>query len=371
MVRSTLLGVLTLAVLGCGPKEEEPGDATPTPTQTPTPSSTPISFQPSCFEGGAEPQLDLDGPVENWTWNDPHVLKVGDEYWMYASSTDFFDFPVRLYRLVSSNGVDWTLAPETPILADAPPGQWDSGGMETPAVVFHDGLYHLFYTAYPVEFGEKGHTPFDYRFGYATSTDGVTFTRVGNAPLVDASGTDADASNDWYQYVVGEPGPVVVDGALTVYFTAVGVDADLAASLQVIGSVRSTDGGLTWSAPERVMAPDQTLYPRDEGWIGYSTPNAIAVGGEVHLFFDVASQPEGGDWQQLRIHHALSPDGRTGWVHDPEEIVAAPFLDWAVDEVLAPHALLDGDQLRMWFAGHELDGVLPEHFAIGMMTCEL
>ncbi len=59
----------------------------------------------SCFQGGAIPQLDLDGPVANWTWNDPHVLKVGDEYWMYASATDNFVFPVMLYRLVSSDGV--------------------------------------------------------------------------------------------------------------------------------------------------------------------------------------------------------------------------------------------------------------------------
>jgi hypothetical protein len=75
----------------------------------------------ACFQGGETPQLDLEAPVENWTWNDPHVLKVSPEYWMYASATELFDFPVRLYRLVSIHGSVWSLNPITPILDDAPP----------------------------------------------------------------------------------------------------------------------------------------------------------------------------------------------------------------------------------------------------------
>ena len=42
---------------------------------------------------------------------------------------------------------------------------------------------------------------------------------------------------------------------------------------------------------------------------------------------------------------------------------------WAVDEIRSPHAFLDGDVLKLYFAGHELNGTLPEHFAVGMMTC--
>jgi len=73
---------------------------------------------PSRFVGGSTQLLSLASPVSDWTWNDPHVLKVGNEYWMYASATDNFAYPVRLYRLRSSDGIDWSHA--TPELVLGP-----------------------------------------------------------------------------------------------------------------------------------------------------------------------------------------------------------------------------------------------------------
>lgn len=330
---------------------------------------TVIDYPAACFMGGETPQLDLSGPDVNWTWNDPHVLKLGNAYWMYASATDAFVFPVRLYRLSSTDGTQWARNPTTPVLADAAPGAWDAGGLETPSVVYFQGQYHLFYTAYPYKVGDPNHSAFDYRVGHAVSNDGATFSRASTVPVVAPSGTtDLDPSNDWYAFIVGEPGAVVHDGELWVYFTAVGADAGLGTSLEVIGLVRSADG-VNWSPPELVLKPDQNLYPRGEDWVGYSTPNALSTGGGVHLFFDVARQPAGGDWKQLRLHHAFSADGASNWVHDPVAIAAAGDFAWAVDEVRAPHALLDEGVLRLYFAGHELNGAGDEHFAIGMASC--
>ncbi len=341
-------------------------DAAPPPDAAPTPD--PAKLTPDCFGGGAAPQLDLSGPIANWTWNDPHVLRTGDEYWMYASATDAFQFPVRLYRLTSTDGAAWA-ANEAPILDVGAPGTWDDGGVETPAVVEFAGQYHLFYTGYSPIIGDPMHGPDDFRIGHAVSDDGVAFARAGADPIVSPSGTNADASDDWYAFIVGEPGPVVVGDTLLVYFTAVGAHPELGA-LQVIGVTTTTDG-VTWSPPQLVLEPDQDLYPRSDDWIGYSTPNAIALSDGVHLFFDVANQPDGGDWRQVRLHHARSADGVTGWTHDVAPIRAAGDYDWAVDEVRSPDALLDGTTLRLYFAGHELDGVQPEHFAVGMLTCEL
>ncbi|HNX59542.1 MAG TPA: hypothetical protein PKK43_10615, partial [Spirochaetota bacterium] len=69
---------------------------------------------PSNFNGGTAPILSLSSPVTNWTWNDPHVIKVGEKYVMYASATDNFNYPVKLYRLVSDDGISFTLDPPTP-----------------------------------------------------------------------------------------------------------------------------------------------------------------------------------------------------------------------------------------------------------------
>ena len=58
---------------------------------------------PACFAGGETPLINNTAPDPLWTWNDPHVLKVNGEYWMYASSTYNFVYPVKLYRLTSSD----------------------------------------------------------------------------------------------------------------------------------------------------------------------------------------------------------------------------------------------------------------------------
>ena len=359
ITRNAILAVLitaSLLIAGCGDEESAPA-AWP---------------NPACFRGGETPQLDLGGPVANWTWNDPHVIKVGDEYWMYASATDNFVFPVMLYRLVSTDGITWTLNPATPVLADVDEPAWDAGGLETPAVVYFNGQYHLFYTGYQYEVGSAGYlanSPGDFRVGHAVSNDGATFTRAAINPIVAPSGTaDTDPSNDWYAFIVGEPGPVVYNGEIYLYFTTVGADMEVMDSLQVIGLVRSSDGA-SWQAPELALKPDQSIYPRTADWVGYSTPNAVVLDDGVHLFFDVAHQPDGGSWLQLRLHHARSADGKTGWTHDSSTIRKAGDFDWAIDEIRSPHAFLDGDVLKLYFAGHELNGTLPEHFAVGMMTC--
>jgi hypothetical protein len=340
---------------------------------------------PANFIGGTTPQLDLSSPVPDWTWNDPHVIKVGNEYWMYASATDNFNYPVRLYRLVSTDGISWILNPSAPILDAGIAGSWDAGSVETPAVVYFNGKYHLFWTGYFHYPNDPLFAVTEMRIGHAVSDDGITFTRDPANPIIVPSGTDADASNDWFAFVVAEPAPVVFNNKIYLYFTAAGADtgADLdmgvGASLQVIGLVTSSDG-TSWSAPVRVLRPDQSIYPRkpDAGndyWVGYSTPNAIVLNGEMHLFFDVARQydvapaPIAETWLQLRLHHARSADGVAGWTQDASPIRLNTDFTWSTREIRSPDAFLDGTTLRLYFAGDSL--YFDNKFGIGMMTCDL
>lgn len=356
-----LLAALLLVLAGaCGNDD----DTTPTPAPAGGPDLALLA--PDCFTGGDTPQLDLSGPVPDATWNDPHVLKVGDAYWMYASATDNFVFPVRLYRLTSTDGATWSRDPATPILSEGAAGEWDAGGVETPAVVEYGGQYHLFYTGYSVQSDVS-----TYAVGHATSPDGVTWTRDPANPVVTNSGL-VPPDVDFRQYIAAEPGPVVVGDTLYLYFTAVGANVGVSNTLQVIGV--TTFDGTTWSTPVSALEPDQTLYPRTADWIGYSTPNAIVLGGAVHLFFDVAHQPAGGEWLQMRLHHARSADGLTGWVQDAAPIFAREDFAWTAREVRSPDPLLDGNTLRLWFAGDNLDFVNPpptNHFGIGEATCDL
>lgn len=339
---------------------------------------------PSNFNGGTDQIISLTTNGTNWTWNDPHVIKVGSQYWMYASATDNFTTLVKIFRLVSNDGVSWTLNPSSPVLDVGSAGTWDAGAAETPAVVYFNGKYHMFWTGYKYAHDEPGFDTSYFRIGHAVSDDGISFTRDGSF-IVAPSGVDGDASNDWYAFIVGEPAPVVFNNKIYLYFTAAGADtgADLdmgaGASLQVIGLVTSNDG-VSWSAPQRVLRPDQLIYARkpDAGndyWVGYSTPNAIVLNGQIHLFFDVARQydvapaPVVETWLQERLHHARSQNGKTGWIQDSVPIRSNSDFAWTAREIRSPDAFLDGATLRLYFAGDSF--YTANQFGIGMMTCDL
>jgi hypothetical protein len=314
----------------------------------------------ACFQGGITPELKLGDGFTGADWNDPHVLKVGAEYWMYASSNLGFaptpPSPVQIYRFTSTDAATWTLNPLTPVLT-VKTGEWDEGGNETPAVVSFGGKYHMFWTGYPDAWPNLN--AFNFRIGHATSTDGIAWTKDATF-LLGPSGTD------FMQYIVGEPGPVVFNNMLYLYFTAVGVDTGLAASLQVVG-VMTFDGSI-WTTPALAFKPDQTVYPRTSNWVGYSTPNAVVIDGKVHVFVDVANDHGvSNGWTQEALHHAYSADGLSGWTQDAAPIRRLTDFAWTAREIRSPGAFLDGATLRLYFAGDDL----PNAWGIGQMTCSL
>ena len=334
-----------------------------------SPAPAPIVSPPTgplCSVANTQLIVDMTTPVAGYTWNDPHVIKEGPTtYWMYASATDSFIFPVQLFRFGSSDGVTWALDPGTqnmaaPMLAaGGAPLAWDDGGAETPAVVFFNGNYHLFYTTYETHPDNPLHSSSEFRIGHAVSADGVSGWVVDSTPLVSPSGVYPEFDES----VVAEPAPVVFNGELYLYFTAIGVNLGVGSTLQVIGLTKSADG-TTWSSPVSVLEPSQSIYPRGSGWIGYSTPNAIAHNGEVHLFVDVANEIP--SWLQVRLHHARSADGETGWITDARPLLIKESFPWTAREIRSPSPLDDNGTLKLYFAGDNFPGT---DFGIGLTNC--
>lgn len=334
------------------------------PDSAPTLDASKIT--PGCFQGGTAPELQLGDGFSGADWNDPHVLKVGAQYWMYASSNLGFPptpaSPVQIYRFTSTDAANWTLDPAAPVLT-VTAGQWDQGGVETPAVVSFGGKYHMFWTGYPDAWPNLD--AFNFRIGHATSADGISWTQDASY-LLGPSGM----TGGFDEFIVGEPGPVVFNNMLYLYFTAVGVDSTLVppASLQVVGVITSADG-IAWSAPALAFKPDQTVYPRASNWVGYSTPNAVVIAGKVHVFVDVANDHGNSTWTQEALHHAYSADGLTGWTQDPAPIRSLTDFAWTQREIRSPHATLDGTTLRLHFAGDDIGNT--NAWGIGQMTCSL
>ena len=283
-------------------------------------------------------------------WNDPCVLHEADSYTMYfTTSTDEpFQPPVLPFRAISDDGMQWRLAPSAPLLsAEGTPFV----SLETPSVVFFRGRYHMYLTGvYP-----SGQTP-PMAICHAVSRDGATWA-LDDEPLFSATGN----VQDWNGYLVAEPGAVVFDDKILLYFSAIGARAGgTPPQDQTIGLATSVNGK-HFTPPRKVLA-QCAAYPAERGYVGYSAPAAFVLRERVHLVMSVALFQKGArpEWQQVALHHAVSDNGETDFIQDAAPLFSRENFAWTSGEILAPAALLDENTLKLWFAGHvALDELAP------------
>lgn len=352
------LMVSSLSCTSSNSFEAVPADDVPSAQQREADFS---KLTPSCFVPVGKSPIILNGdffPGSNW--NDPHVLKVGNEFVMYASADIDFVQNIKIYRFVSNDGQNWRLSPSTAVFEkSSDPTAWDRKSTETPAVIFFKGIYYMFYTGYSSQTDTAS-----YGVGYATSIDGINWTRQTNhlSPTNPYGAPDLN----FMQYIVGEPAPVVFKDKIYLYFSASGAHQSVGADMFTIGLITSEDGQ-NWSTPALVLTPDQSLYPRSD-WKGYSTPNAVVMNGQVHLFFDVAQL----QFKQVKFHHAVSFDGENNWSHDRIAIFDKSQFSWADDQINGPTVLFDSTRVYMWFGGQGNISAFPNiSMGIGMAICEL
>jgi predicted GH43/DUF377 family glycosyl hydrolase len=317
-------------------------------------------YSPSCFVADSgNPIISMGSFFTGSNWNDPHVLKIGNQFVMYASADVNFGQNIKIYRLVSTDAKNWSLSPSTAVFErSSNPAAWDSSCTETPAVVYFKGQYYMFYTGYTDQSDIA-----TYKIGFATSPDGISWTRQ-NPQFSPTAPTNTTPNLDFNQWVVGEPAPVVFNDQIYLYFAANGAHLSVMSSMFTIGLVTSSDG-VTWSSQQMVLTPDQTLYPRGT-YLGHSTPHAQVINGKVNLFFDVALDP----FKQVKIHRAVSTDGVTGWTHDSTSIMDRP--SWADDQINGPSVLVDGNKMYMWWGGQGNISAFPNiNMGIGLSVCPL
>lgn len=309
--------------------------------------------------------------IDKGLWNDPHVMKEGGKYIMYLTSSGSANPmkpPVLPYRAVSNDGLKWTLEPKQPLLRTM---GTPFVSIETPSVVKYKNIYHMFYTGV---YKEGSKAPF--AIGHAESIDGVVW-KSDDAPILTATGN----IGDWNGYLVGEPGAVIYDEKIHLYFTAVQQlpGADLPIS-QVIGVATSIDGRV-FTNP-RIALKRSNVYPELLKFCGYSTPMATVEGDNLHLFFDVVtySQNQDPNWQQVALHHAVSTDRGSVFVQDDAPMFTRKDFDWTRGEILAPSALMEDGKIRLWFSGHVrikdfrpmiIRGIKGREFGIGYAEKEL
>jgi hypothetical protein len=159
-----------------------------------------------------------------WTkYEDNPVLDLGasgewDDYYVYASSVLFEDGIHKMWYsghdgsnwrigyATSPDGIVWTKYEGNPVLNLGAPGAWDDYDVYSPSVLYEDGTYKMWYSGY-----DGDHN----RIGYATSPDGIVWTKYEGNPVLDLG-----APGTWDDRGVYHPSVLFYDGTYKMWYSA-------------------------------------------------------------------------------------------------------------------------------------------------------
>lgn len=264
----------------------------------------------------------------------------------------------------SSDGLIWTdpKVDDSDVLIgmifESDADDWDSGGMETNAVIYHpaEQKYYMYYAGI---YDEEAYT-----IGLATSNDGLVWRKFPNPIL--------SAIQDWEQptrnlqgvLVGGMMEPTVIydegTGVFHLWYSALGMMDGVWSGR--IGYATSTDGVVWERLPTPVFEPGQS-DAWDAAWVSHSHVIADPDYG-YHLFY----AGESADGITYALGHAYSPDGLI-WTRNPDNPILKNEAGlWYSSMVGGPSALFHDGQIYLYFMGAENRDFAYVHF--GLMTAD-
>ena len=264
----------------------------------------------------------------NGTWDKhvfmPSVLFNADsnryEMWYCGSyGPEVSWLPYRIGFAWSADGINWTKY-GNPVL-NPDPGTWDAGSVEVSWVIRENGQYKMWYAGLNNNIRQ---------IGYATSPDGITWTKNAN-PVLSAGSAAWEAGGVFWCSVLSN------SGQYTMYYT--GVDITQAQ----IGRATSLDG-INWQR-DTINNPvlSGTLGQWDEDVFG---PRCLFTGNLIHMWYTGVYNNE------RQIGYATSPDGIIWDKNDNPVLTKGSSVSWDGSYVEAGTVMLLGDSVfQMWYDG--------------------
>jgi predicted GH43/DUF377 family glycosyl hydrolase len=303
-----------------------PGAGTPTPNNSVTGAST------LWTKYAGNPVLQI-GPSGSWDFAGvglPSVLSKNGGYEMWYAGSAGTKESGRIGRATSPDGVQWTKSPGNPVLTVGAPGAWDSGYVFAPQVIFHNGVYEMWYRGTDVP-----DTSLGAGIGYATSADGLTWTKYAGNPVLSVG-----PAGSWDERLLYSASVIVEGSTYKMWYSA------LDATNCRIGYATSPDG-IHWTKHQGNPVLDVGSVGRwDSVFISY--PNVIFNGSNYEMWYS------GNQKSPDQIGYATSPDG-IHWSKDSSNpvLTAGPAGSWESAYVDASPVILEGKTYKMWYTGSD------------------
>jgi predicted GH43/DUF377 family glycosyl hydrolase len=251
----------------------------------------------------------------------PAVISDGTEFKMWFDGIDLLGAR-EVGLAASTDGISWTKSLANPVLTGTV-GAWDEMGEHSPFVLKEGGTYKMWYE------GSNGSVR---QLGYATSTNGIDWTKYAGSPVL-------EAGPEGYDQQTAGHGSVLNDGGTyKLWYHAIGDQGP------IIAYATSADG-LSWTKE------GPALFPEGGNWdeFGLWGPSVLKLDGMYWMWYSAAG-PQG----PPAIGVVTSTNGIT-WTR---------FLDTpVVTETAAigdPHVITEGGKLRMWYQDSEQGAI---HYA--------
>jgi predicted GH43/DUF377 family glycosyl hydrolase len=230
----------------------------------------------------------------------------------------------------STDGLTWTK--QGSILSPGGATSWERDEVSPNFILLENGVYKLWYHGGGYFMGGQGTRYGTTRVGYATSSDGRTWTKHAGNPVLDVG-----ASGAFDDEQVAEPRVTKVGAGYRMYYTG----ANASSGRKSLGMATSADA-ITWTKDSRNPILDSNR------WGNFWGGAFFLESGIWHLWHGV-------DTSSGRIHYKWSRDG-IAWtdgaqnpVLQPSGVANAPDGSFVGDSV---SGYRDGNTYRIMFTGY-------------------
>lgn len=258
------------------------------------------------------------------------ILRMGDELWLYYVGPTAGDV---MGLATSCDGLTWTHK-GTLTLEAAVPSPWNQADINDMTILYNPGteLFEGWYSA-TIDANDLTTTG----IGYATSSDGLHWSRVSEGPVIDQG-----PPGSWNEERIGGQDVVKVEDTYYLYYTATTL---LPKFYRQIGCEISQDGVNWVQCPGNpLLSPEPEIAPF-EG-VELEEPSVIYHEGNWLMAYTGFLGPQGEEW---RIGLAQSLDG-LHW----DRLYTEPLVSWTdpgeeeLPSTLVPHLYLDTEQDLLW-----------------------
>ena len=162
------------------------------------------------------------GPSNSWESGSPEgptVIKDNGIFKMWYGAVDTVDngqetdYRSNIGYAWSVDGKSWEKYPDNPVLLTGDWGSWDAAVIQDPFVMKIDETYYMWYSGFP-EWIEGTDLTGIYQIGLAYSSDGITWTKSENNPVLKKG-----SNGSWDDVLVGFPSIILDGDVLRMYYT--------------------------------------------------------------------------------------------------------------------------------------------------------